>query len=65
MFTFLFIFKDKLNKIQKMYKKLWNRNDKEKNKIKSLTFRSINLVLFNIMFYIINLGMIYAIFTRK
>jgi hypothetical protein len=60
-FSSLFVFRNKLNNIQKLYKKLWNRNNKVKNKIKSTTFRSINLVLFNIMFYVINLCMIYAI----
>lgn len=62
MFVFLFIFRNKLNKIQKLYKKLWNRNDKEPRKIKSLTFRSLNLVIFNIMFYIINAGIIFELY---
>ena len=61
---FIFLY-DKLPYIQKIYKKLWNRNDKTKNKIKATTFRSLNLVIFNFIFYIINLGMIYAIFLRK
>ena len=56
---------NKLPYIQKIYKKLWNRNDKTKNKMKATTFRSLNLVIFNFIFYIINLGMIYAIFLRK
>lgn len=64
-FTFLFIFKNKLYKIQFLYKKLWNRNDKTKKKIKSTTFRSLNVVIFNIMFYILNICMLYAIFLRK
>lgn len=65
MFGFLFIFKNKLNNIQKAYKKLWNRNDKINKKIKSTTFRSLNIVVFNIIFYVIHLGMLYAIFLRK
>lgn len=60
-FALVFIFKDKLNKIQKMYKKFWNRNDKNKNRIKATTFRSINIVIFNIVFYIINIGMLFII----
>lgn len=64
-FTFLFIFKNKLYKIQFLYKKLWNRNDKTKKKIKSTTFRSLSLVIFNIMFYIINIGLAFALFIRK
>lgn len=61
---FIFLY-DKLPYIQKVYKKLWNRNDKVKNKIKSATFRSINVVIFNLIFYIINLGMMYMLWLRK
>ena len=61
MFVFLFIARKRLNKIQKLYKKLWNRNDKVDKKIKTTTFRSINAILFNVMFWVINFGMIYAI----
>lgn len=61
---FLIIFHNKLYKIQKLYKRLWNRNDKNKNKIKSTTFRAINVVIFNIIFYIINLGMLFIIFQN-
>lgn len=64
-FGFLFIFKDKLYKIQNIYKKIWNRNDKVNKKIKSTTFRSLNIAIFNIMFYILNICMLYAIFLRK
>ena len=65
MFGFLFLFKDKLYKIQEVYKKIWNRNDATKKKIKSTTFRCLNLVVFNIMFYVINLGLIYAIYYNS
>ena len=54
------LFNNKLYNIQKLYKKLWNRPIKSKV-LKSLTFRSCNLVIFNIMFYIIHICMIYAI----
>ena len=64
MFAFLILFNNKLNRIQKIYKLLWNRNDKIKKKIKSTTFRSLNIVIFNIMFYIINIGMIFTIFLN-
>lgn len=60
-FIILFVFNYKLNNIQALYKKVWNRSS-NKTKIKSTTFRSINLVIFNIMFYIINICLIYAIF---
>lgn len=58
---FLLLFRNKLSKIQNMYKRLWNRNDKVKTRMKSTTFRAFNIVIFNVMFYIINLGMIFMI----
>lgn len=64
-FMIIFIFRNKLYSIQKLYKCYWNRNDKVKTKIKSTTFRCLNVIIFNLMFYIINAGMIYAILTRK
>lgn len=62
---FLVLTKNKLYKIENLYKKLWNRNDQVKKKIKSTTFRALNVVIFNLMFYIINIAMMYAIFVRK
>lgn len=61
-----FIFSYKyLPNIQKLYKKLWNRNDKAAKKMKSTTFRALNTVLFNLMFVVINVCMIYAMFIRR
>lgn len=57
-FGLLFIFRNKLSKINDLYKKLWNRS-KFKYKIKSTTFRALNLVIFNISFVIINLGILF------
>ena len=58
---FIFLFKRKLLSIQnKIYKKLWNRNDKIKRKIKSTTFRCINLFIFNITFILMNLAILYC-----
>lgn len=65
LFILLFSFKELLPKIQRLYKRLWNRNDEAKNKMKSTTFRSLNLVIFNVMFYIINIGMIVAVAYNK
>ncbi len=62
LFTFLFIVKTKLYNIQKMYKYLWNRNDKLPKFMKSTTFRCINVILFNSMFYVINSFILFAIF---
>lgn len=65
LFTIVFLLRNKLMKIQELYKKLWNRNNNGKTKMKSTTFRSLNVVVFNFMFYIINLGMIYALLMKK
>lgn len=51
-------FKDKLPSINKLYKKLWNKSD-YKYKMKSTTFRALNLVIFNFSFAVINLGIIF------
>lgn len=62
---FFIIFHNKLYKIELIYKKLWNRNDKKKNKIKATTFRALNVVLFNIIFYIINIGMFLSLILGR
>lgn len=64
-FTFIFILNKKLYKIQNIYKFLWNRNDRIKKKIKSTTFRALNIVVFNISFVLINLCMLYAIYYNS
>ena len=61
----VFLLRNKLPKIQVIYKKLWNRNDSKKKKMKTTTFRSLNVVIFNITFYIINLGMLYCIYQNS
>lgn len=61
---FLLTSKNELPNIQNLYKKLWNRSDKPK-KIKSITFRGLNLVVFNILFYLINILIIYELFIRR
>ena len=64
-FGSLFLLRHKLPKIQKVYKKFWNRNDKLPKRMKSTTFRCLNLVLFNVSFYIINAFMIYCLWNRR
>lgn len=54
-----------LPKIQAIYKKFWNRDDKKKNKIKATTFRALNVVIFNILFYIINIGMLFTLIIGR
>lgn len=65
LFAVVLILNTRLYKIQNLYKKLWNRNDKVSKKMKSTTFRCINLVVFNVMFYVINIGMLYCVFLGK
>lgn len=60
LFILLFLIKSKLNNIQKVYKKFWNRNDKISKRMKSTTFRALNTILFNVMFFMLNLGIIIA-----
>lgn len=60
LFIFFFFIKKYLFKINNKYYKLWNRNDYEKRKIKSLTLRNISIVTFNILFYITNILIIYV-----
>ena len=54
----LFIFKNKFNMLYKKYCKLWNRNDKEKRPIKSITLRNISLILLNGFILLLNITMI-------
>lgn len=65
LFIPILILRNKLTIIQNLYKKLWNRNSRNDMKIKSVTFRSVNIFIFNIIFYILNLCMIYAIYCNS
>ena len=60
MILFLILFKDKLIILQNFLKKKWNRK-KDNKGIKSTTVRCINLVIFNLFFYLINILMIFFI----
>ena len=55
----LFVLKSKINIYYKKFKYFWNRHREKKVKIKSLTLRNISIILFNVMFYIINFCMIF------
>ena len=55
---FLLITHKKLNKIQNLYKKFWNRDDKVPKRMKTTTFRCINIIIFNIMFYLANIVLV-------
>lgn len=56
---FIFMYRQ-LPKLQTIYKKFWNRDRTKQNKIKATTFRALNVVVFNIVFYIINLCMLFT-----
>lgn len=60
-FGFIFIFGNKINNVYKMFYQSWNRHSNPK-KIKSLTLRNISIIIFNLMFVLINFGMIYTSF---
>lgn len=64
-FLFVLGLNYKLNKLQKIYKHTWNRNDRIKKKIKSTTFRALNVVLFNLAFCFINLCMLYTLIIGR
>ena len=51
-----FIFKSRFNVLYQKYCKLWNRNDKEKRPIKSITLRNISLIIINVTIFIINIA---------
>ena len=53
-----FIFRNKFNILYKKYCNLWNRNDKIKRPIKSITLRNISLMIINFAIFFMN---IYAI----
>lgn len=54
-------FKKQLNVLYKKYCSLWNRNDKEKRLIKSITLRNISLLVINITIFLMNLYVISVI----
>ena len=59
-FSLLFIFKNKMYEIEKLYRYNWNKNNKKKI-IKATTFRCANVVMFTIIFTILNVCMLVAI----
>lgn len=60
-----FIFKNKFNVLYKKYCKLWNRNDKEKRPIKSITLRNVSLILLNSFIFFMNILLINIINFQK
>lgn len=57
LFSFVLLFKDRIKILYKKFCSLWNRHNNPKT-IKSLTLRNISVIVFNLMFWIINFCMI-------
>jgi len=64
LFMLLFFITPILPKLEETYKKIWNRNDKIKKPIKTTTFRCMNIVIFDIMFCLINIGILLYIMYK-
>lgn len=60
-----FIFKNKFNIIYKKYCKLWNRNYKKVQPIKSITLRNISLFCISLIILLINIIILYILRYRK
>ena len=59
LFSFLYFNKNNIRNLYKKFYSHWNRHNNPKV-IKSITLRNISAISFNLMFWIINLGMLYA-----
>lgn len=64
MFLVLFLIKNKIGNLYKKFYLKWNRNKNNTIGIKSLTLRNISVIVFNLMFYIINISLAYIILTK-
>lgn len=65
LFGSLLLNKNKLHQLDNIYYKHWNRNDKIKKTVKTITFRSANLIVLNVAFIIINICMAIAVLFNK
>ena len=63
LFLCLYVFKNKIKLYYKNFCKLWNRHNNP-NKIRSLTLRNISIIIFNLMFWLINLGITYRLLFK-
>ena len=64
LFGVLYLLRNKLKVWYKSFMNLWNR--KPNQKIRSLTVRNVSVIIFNVMFYIINFGIVYFVtFLKK
>lgn len=58
LFGLMFYAKNTINRLYVEFCSLWNRH-KKPNTIRSLTIRNISIIIFNLMFWLINLCMIF------
>ena len=58
-FGILYFGKHKIRALYKKFCSLWNRHNIP-NQIKSLTLRNISIIILNLMFWLINLGMAFS-----
>ena len=56
-----FILNSKFNELYMLYRSLWNRNDKVKQPIKSLTLRNCSLLMINTFIIILDVVILYII----
>ena len=63
-FAILYFGRNKIPELYKRFCSLWNRHNIP-NQIKSLTLRNISIIIFNLMFCLINFGMIFFITYLK
>lgn len=56
MFSLIFFIRKDINKIYQKFYKLWNKHNTPNN-VKSLTLRNISIIIFNLMFWVINICM--------
>lgn len=64
MFLFLIVSKSKINKMYTKFYSLWNRHS-NKNKIRSLTLRNISIIIFNFMFWFLNIALTISVLIGK
>lgn len=63
-FGIIFIFRNFIKANYKSFCSLWNRHNNP-NKIRSLTLRNISIIIFNLMFWLINFGLAITIYMGE
>lgn len=59
MFLFLYLCRNSIKSKYKEFCSLWNRHNNPK-KIRSLTLRNISIIAFNLMFWLLNIGIAFS-----